>query len=191
LVDQKPTPFFTEDEKMTATATPATNLAVMSPKEQFLNVYEQEFQTTLKVLHAYPKDKLDLKPAPILKTARDLASIFVTENRVCEAVLTTGVPSQPPAGAPALDTMEAIIQALETSHARVAGIVRDNPEQKLFETIKWFVAPKTMGDVPKIQFLWMMLMDSIHHRGQLTIYTRIAGGIVPSIYGPTYEEPWK
>ena len=31
----------------------------------------------------------------------------------------------------------------------------------------------------------MMLLDHIHHRGQFTIYVRIAGGRVPQIYGPS------
>jgi uncharacterized damage-inducible protein DinB len=36
----------------------------------------------------------------------------------------------------------------------------------------------------------MMLMDSVHHRGQFSVYLRMADGKVPSIYGPTADEPW-
>jgi len=32
------------------------------------------------------------------------------------------------------------------------------------------------------------LMDEVHHRGQLTVYLRLAGGKVPSIYGPSGDE---
>ena len=39
-------------------------------------------------------------------------------------------------------------------------------------------------------FLWMILCDQIHHRGQFSIYLRMADGKVPSIYGPTADEPW-
>jgi uncharacterized damage-inducible protein DinB len=45
-----------------------------------------------------------------------------------------------------------------------------------------------MADVPLIDFLWMILHDQIHHRGQMTVYSRIAGGTVPSIYGPSADE---
>ena len=31
-------------------------------------------------------------------------------------------------------------------------------------------------------------MDEAHHRGQLTVYLRLAGGKVPSIYGPSGDE---
>jgi uncharacterized damage-inducible protein DinB len=33
-----------------------------------------------------------------------------------------------------------------------------------------------------------MLHDQIHHRGQLTVYVRMAGGMVPSIYGPSADD---
>jgi uncharacterized damage-inducible protein DinB len=36
----------------------------------------------------------------------------------------------------------------------------------------------------------MFLHDQIHHRGQLTVHLRMAGGRVPSIYGPSKDEPW-
>jgi uncharacterized damage-inducible protein DinB len=35
-----------------------------------------------------------------------------------------------------------------------------------------------------------MLYDTIHHRGQLSVYMRLAGARVPSIYGPSGDEPW-
>jgi uncharacterized damage-inducible protein DinB len=28
-----------------------------------------------------------------------------------------------------------------------------------------------------------------HHRGQLTVYLRLVGGTVPSIYGPSADDP--
>src|SRR5438132_11205433 len=53
--------------------------------------------------------------------------------------------------------------------------------------------PKNMppGDVRRLDFFWFLLMDMVHHRGQLSVYLRMAGGKVPSIYGPSADEPWK
>jgi uncharacterized damage-inducible protein DinB len=56
--------------------------------------------------------------------------------------------------------------------------------------IKFPVGPKQMGDFRKADVLWMMMMDAIHHRGQFSVYVRMAGGKVPSIYGPSADEPW-
>jgi uncharacterized damage-inducible protein DinB len=52
------------------------------------------------------------------------------------------------------------------------------------------VGPGQVADVPVADMLWIMLLDAVHHRGQLSVYLRMAGGKVPSIYGPSADEPW-
>jgi uncharacterized damage-inducible protein DinB len=47
-----------------------------------------------------------------------------------------------------------------------------------------------MGEMRVGDALWFFLSDTIHHRGQLTVYLRMAGGRLPSVYGPTADEPW-
>jgi uncharacterized damage-inducible protein DinB len=39
------------------------------------------------------------------------------------------------------------------------------------------------------QFVWGILFDAVHHRGQLSTYLRPMGGKVPSIYGPSADDP--
>jgi uncharacterized damage-inducible protein DinB len=68
--------------------------------------------------------------------------------------------------------------------------VENMPDSRLSEKVTFFTGPKQMGMVPISEVLWLMLMDSIHHRGQLSVYVRMAGGKVPSIYGPSADEPW-
>ena len=36
----------------------------------------------------------------------------------------------------------------------------------------------------------MVLFDQIHHRGRLSVYSRLADTRVPSIYGPSGDESW-
>ena len=33
-------------------------------------------------------------------------------------------------------------------------------------------------------------LKPVHHRGQFSVYLRMADGKVPSIYGPSADEPW-
>jgi len=68
--------------------------------------------------------------------------------------------------------------------------VRKANDAELNKTIKFFTGPKQMGDVRRLDFFWFLLSDMIHHRGQLSVYLRMAGGKVPSIYGPSADEPW-
>ena len=175
---------------MASTTIPPQAPAAAGLKEQFLDAYAREIAITLRVLRAYPAEHSELRPAPILKTARELAWMFVMEQGLCMAVLGNqfSIPPGPPPPAPA--TLAEVIGALEQLSTQLTNQVRAIPEEELLSTFRFYVAPKTLGDIPKIQFLWFILNDLIHHRGQFSIYTRMAGGIVPSIYGPTAEEPW-
>lgn len=175
-----------------ANTMPAETQASTNPRQQFLDGFEREHQTTLRVLRAYPTDKLDLRPHAKCKTARELAWLFAMEQGMAEKALTTGFDWSTPMGPmpPAPASMDAIIAAIDQGHKKVAEIVEGMRDDAMVDTVKFPVAPKTIGDVPKMQFLWMLLCDQIHHRGQFSIYLRMADGKVPSIYGPTADEPW-
>lgn len=158
-------------------------------KEHFLKAWNDEFQTTVKVLKAFPEEKKDLKPAEKLKTARELAWVFANEEDVMFRGIMDGNIDWSKMK-PAPDTMSDIIHQFEKNHKENVAAFKSFDASKLNNTIKFFVAPKTMGDVPIMHLLWMMLMDQVHHRGQFSVYLRIAGAKVPSIYGPTADEPW-
>ena len=86
----------------TETAPSRSTQTPPSPKQQFLDAYEQEHGKTLRVLLAYPKDKVELQPHPKSKNARNLAWMFVLEQGAMEKALTTGFdlsgpPNFPPA----------------------------------------------------------------------------------------------
>ena len=165
---------------------------VISPKQQFLDAYEREHEITMRLLRAYPTDKLDLRPAPALKTARELAWVFVVERGLgtmaYHNAFAKGMPSGGTPSAPA--SWDDLLAALEREHKAFGDLVRAASEDELFEPVKFFTGPKTLSDWPRMQLLWFLLSDQIHHRGQFSIYARIAGGKVPSIYGPSADEPW-
>ena len=55
--------------------------------------------------------------------------------------------------------------------------------------VQFLVEGKVMQEPPLGQFLWYLFFDAIHHRGQLSTYIRPMGGKVPSIYGPSGDDP--
>jgi uncharacterized damage-inducible protein DinB len=163
-----------------------------TPKQQFLQGFMRETATTLKVMRAYPADQLDLKPTPRSNSARDLIWLFAMEQGLCARALTTGFDWSTPPGKPPgpPESHDALVKAVEDAFTKTVSIVESTPDSQMGETVKFFVGPKTLGDIPKIDFLWFLLCDQIHHRGQLSVYLRMAGGKVPSIYGPSGDEPW-
>ncbi len=176
----------------TTTQTPSRTQSTTSARQQYLDILEREHATTMRVLQAYPREKLDLKPHHMCKDALNLAWMFAMEPAMMEKILTNRVDfSKPPEFPPTPDSFEAILSAVEDGHQRIVRLISNMRDEELDDTVKFFTGPKTVGDVRKGDFLWMLLHDQIHHRGQFSIYLRMAGGRVPSIYGPTADEPWR
>ncbi|HBC46127.1 MAG TPA: hypothetical protein DEO84_06085 [candidate division Zixibacteria bacterium] len=158
-------------------------------KDEFLRVWEQEYQTTLKVLKAYPEDKGDLRPHEKLRTARELVWGFTNG----ETWMLNGIMSGNFMGGERVDppsTMREIIDNFEKVHSDAIMKVRRMNQSDLNKMVNFFIGPGKLGNVKVTDLLGMMVMDQIHHRGQMSVYLRIAGGKVPSIYGPTADEPW-
>ena len=146
---------------MTSAITPAVLAAITSSKDQFLRDYEREHEITMRVLRAYPTDQLDLRPAPTCKTARELAWVFVAERglgtMVFNDVFAKGGPSGGMPSAP--ESWSEILAALEKAHRDFVDLVRNTPDEQMAATVKFFVAPKKMGDVTRMEFAWFLLHD--------------------------------
>jgi uncharacterized damage-inducible protein DinB len=176
---------------MTApTATPPLgSMSIPSPKQQFLDALTKEHEITRKVVEAFPADQAEFKPHPRSNSAKQLVWTFAVEEYLILAALTnslnlgSGFPPSP-------ETWDEVVTAFRKNHAEVMKALQSAREEDLGGTVKFFTAPKTVGDVPKAEFMWFILCDQIHHRGQLSVYLRMAGGKVPSIYGPSADEPW-
>jgi uncharacterized damage-inducible protein DinB len=162
-------------------------------KQQFLSAYDREHATTMRVLRAYPDDQLDFKPHPRSNSARDLAWLFVMErglgtkvwhDEFAKGVPAGGGPPKPP------EQWADLLNALEQSHLAFRELVSSATDDQLAENVHFFVAPKTMGAISRLEWIWFLLHDQIHHRGQFSVYLRMVGGKVPSIYGPSADEPW-
>ena len=161
----------------------------MPEKDNFFGNWDREFQTTLKVLKAFPINNQDYRPHKKSRSAKELAWTFVVEEQMAVNGLLSGKMDfenmpKPPA------SMKDVISTYEKSHKGVMNKLKKANESAYNKTIKFFVAPKKMADFRRMDVLWMFLMDTIHHRGQFSVYLRMAGGKVPSIYGPSADEPW-
>ncbi len=160
-----------------------------SAKEEYKRTFEREHPITKKVLRAYPADKASYKPHPNNNTALQIAWTFVVENNIAMAALKGPLKlggGFPPAPA----KFEEVVDAYDKTSKQLIDAVMAAPDSRMNETVAFPTGKNQMGEMPVIDFLWFMLMDSIHHRGQLSVYIRPAGGKVPSIYGPSGDEPW-
>jgi uncharacterized damage-inducible protein DinB len=163
--------------------------AMPSPKQQFLDAFGREHSTTLKVIRALPSDQGAFQPHPRSQSAKTLIWTFTVEQGLTVNAL-KGTLKMPPTFPPVPETLAEAITSFERAAAETIDIVRRTPDARFHASSPFFTGPGKIGDVPNLDLLWMMLSDQIHHRGQLSVYVRMAGGKVPSIYGPSADEPW-
>lgn len=171
------------------TATAPAYTPAKSAKRGFLEQYERNHATTVRVLKAFPADKSEFRPHERSSTALKLAWTFVVEESLMlksirgESILGGGFPPPP-------ETWDQVLAAFDKVNGDLVAELRDPKNAELSGSTTFFVGPKQTGEFPVPQFLSFMLDDQIHHRGQLSVYVRMAGGKVPSIYGPSADEPW-
>ncbi len=161
-----------------------------SEKEQFLQTWEQEHATTAKLIGAIPEGRLDFKPHARSWSTRELAWHLVDAERfLVEACLAGKIELQP--GPPAPATLGEIRTIFGRQHKELVEKIRAAEDRQLGRSIQIHVAPKQMGDVPIMGVLWMgVVLHAAHHRGQLSVHLRMMDAKVPSIYGPSADEPW-
>jgi len=155
----------------------------MISKHSLIQIYMKEYATTLRVMRAFPADKAGFKPHERSQDALRLMSTFVFEMYLCEsylfgdAVERSRFSDYKPSG------IEAVIADFEQETQQVLARLDEMPESELEKDMEF--GGKTFT---KDEFALMMIHDQIHHRGQLSVYVRMAGGKVPSIYGPSADD---
>ena len=161
----------------------------MNAKEQFARVWERENATTRRVLQSVPAAQCEFRPSDNTRTAREVSFIFSLGQGGISAAL-SGQWQWPPQFPPTPATWAEVLGAFDATTAAVRGALAAAPASRLDERIMFFVGPKQPGEIPVSELIWFMLLDAVHHRGQLSIYLRGMKAKVPSIYGPSADEPW-
>ena len=156
----------------------------MITKENLLKLFKKEFATTLKVMRAFPEDKLSFTPHERSQTASRIMSTFVFEMFLIESYVFGKNFDRAVFQSYAPDNLQTLISDFDKQTVQVISKLEDMPEDELKKTVE-FAGFKMPAD----EFMLMMLFDQIHHRGQMSVYIRLAGGKVPSIYGPSADDP--
>ena len=153
----------------------------------FAEVSREEHEKTRKVLHALPADQFLFKSHERSNPAQMLGWSFVLELQLMlkalrgEPPMTGGGFPKPP------ESWQQILSMFDAAHQEVMQqLAKGIPKGKL----RWWSGPGQIGEQEISDFCWFLLHDQIHHRGQLTVYIRMAGGKVPAVYGPSADEPW-
>lgn len=102
----------------------------VTAEEQILNVREFEFATTMRVLKAYPEDKLELRPAEKSRSAGELIRTFVAEEYVCGAAMRSE-PIGAHVGRSLPDNSKDLLETFDRIHKQVQNLIAQAPDETL------------------------------------------------------------
>jgi uncharacterized damage-inducible protein DinB len=153
--------------------------------------FDHEMTTTRKVLERVPEDKFDWKPHAKSFSLGALATHVATLPAWGAETLTRSEfdiaggtpPAAPPSKAELLATFDGNVA---TTRSALAG----KTDGELMATWTLKRRGKALFSMPKANILRSFVLSHlIHHRGQLSVYLRLLDVPVPSIYGPSADEP--
>lgn len=162
-------------------ATPSQEL------DRFFAVWESEAPKTVKLLQSLPRDKYDYRPDAGGRSLGELSWHLAELDGYVSYGLEIGSFAMG-MKVPNLErprTVEALAPGYERIHREAVARVRKLKPEDLDRKLTYFSG----DELPIRTILWDgLLHHAIHHRGQLSLMNRIAGGPSPGMYGPNREE---
>jgi len=161
----------------------------MSIAETILPEFDQEMSTTRKVIERVPTEKGQFKPHPKSFSLGHLTQLISgMPGWITNAVTETSLNLAEYKGY-SYEKTDDLLQQFDkhVSEARKALASAKDSDFAVNWSLKrgdqvFFTAPRGVIVRQTINHL-------VHHRGQLTVYLRLIDVPVPSIYGPTADEP--
>jgi uncharacterized damage-inducible protein DinB len=157
----------------------------MTLREFYLQRRQAEFPVFMRVLKALPNDQLSYKPNDRSPSAEQLVWTLTNELKACVDVVSENKAEWKTMPPPAADEM---LKLFEKWSNELTERVSKMDEASWDRTAQFYFNGKVVSEQPVGTFLWFILFDAIHHRGQLSAYLRPMGGKVPAIYGPSADE---
>lgn len=156
----------------------------MTSREFYLQRREAEFPVFMSVLKALPPDQLSYKPHERSPSAEQIVWTLARELKACIGAAKEGKAEMENIPAPPLAEM---LEMYERWTKELIEVVSKIDDEGWDRNAQGIFQGKVVMEQPLGTFLWFILFDAIHHRGQLAAYLRPMGGQVPSIYGPSAD----
>lgn len=154
--------------------------------EYYKQCLQNEKPAFLKVMQAVPPDKADYRPHPRSTSAGDLVWLLAFELHDACVLIDAGELDFVERPSPGVAES---IAAFETNAAELESRVATLDAAKWESKARLLMGGQPMWEATLGDMLFGFLFDAVHHRGQLSSYLRPMGSKVPSIYGPSGDDP--
>jgi uncharacterized damage-inducible protein DinB len=154
--------------------------------DQFRTVWNMEAQLTTKLLEALPPDQYEFRPDPGGRSLGEMAwHLAEIEGYISYGIANGAVTFQEgPSDMKRPREVRLLAPGYRKVHEEAVARLANLDASQLDREIPFADRRMVLRDI-----LWgAILMHLVHHRGQLSLTCRLAGGTPPGIYGPNREE---
>jgi uncharacterized damage-inducible protein DinB len=165
----------------------------MTMTEWFLAELESEAAKSRRVLEQVPTGKREWKPHERSMTFGYLAELVANIPSWVGMAVTLDeldvAPKDGPRYKPApLNTSAELVTALDKSVAQAREALRNTTDAHLATGWRLLAGGQVVMEQRRQDVIRDTFLHSAHHRGQMTVYLRLLGSKVPSVYGPTADD---
>ena len=163
----------------------------------FIEELDREAPRTRRALERVPDQRDDWKPHDKSMPLGRLASmIAMMPSWLAMMVERDEFDLAPPAGAERPSSSFArqftnaseLVKAHDEAVASARSALQRATDEQMMKPWRLLVGGKVVQEQPRHAMLRDAINHLAHHRGQLTVYLRLNGAPVPSIYGPTADD---
>ena len=158
----------------------------MSNLTFFKGLLSQERGIFVRVAEAVIEEGQEYRPDPKSRCSRELIEHLISHNLDLVELIDDGIihhrQSVP------FESLEDGVRQLDESFGTLLERLGTLDDEQWMEPAKFMAGDYLVAEGPRQQLAWMMFLDSIHHRGQLSTHLRAMGSKVPSMYGPSADE---
>ncbi len=168
--------------------------APMSPPhtiaESFLAELDVEMPVTRRLLERVPDDKVTWKPHPKSFSMGHLAQL-IARMPGWMAMTMTSTSLDLAQDPHYTDEKTATLVAEFDQNVRKAREALERASDQDF-MVPWSLkhGDRVLMTLPRVAVMRQTINHLVHHRGQLSVYLRLVDVPLPSIYGPTADQPW-
>ena len=162
----------------------------MTIAETFLPEFDLEMATTRRLLERVPSEKGAWKPHPKSFPMGHLAQLVSTmPGWITSAIRDTEL-NLASGGKYTLEKTETLLFLFDKNVAEARAALASASDQDFIVPWSLKLGDKVLFTLPRVAVVRQNINHLIHHRGQLSVYLRLVDVPLPSIYGPTADEPW-
>jgi uncharacterized damage-inducible protein DinB len=167
-----------------------TSRGMMSIAQTLLPEFDNEMRNTRRALERVRPEALGIRPHEKSWTLGELAThiarlpSWVVSTLTSDEFDMTGVER-----GKAIDSVDEILAEFDRNVAEAKAALAETSDERFMSPWTLKQGERVVFSMPKAAVVRSFSFNHIiHHRGQLTVYLRLAGLKVPGMYGPSADE---